>query len=174
MLILLALQLPSGCFFFNLLFTVGFYSPRLREVLAVSQLDLQSWMKSSSGGGGIKKKLELVGNWISLPYNYNKNARMWVVSTARESVGVSIVMVNSQRGGGVCSTQRGSPSQWTGPAVKWDVQKSGNLLAIRAAFVGLRVGTQRAACCWSNTNSFSFLYLKKKKQSAQLKSMTGF
>lgn len=121
-LILLALQLPSGRFFFlYLLFTVGFYSPRLRKELAVAQLDLQSRMKSSSGGERKKEKQELVGNLKSLPYNYNKNTWIWVVSAARESAGVSIVMVNSQRGA-VCATQRGSPPQWTGPGVKWEIK----------------------------------------------------
>lgn len=60
-LILLALQLPSGSFFFlYLLFTVGFYSPRLRKELAVAQLDLQSRMKSSSGGERKKKNKSLL------------------------------------------------------------------------------------------------------------------
>lgn len=112
----------QGGVFLYLLFTVGFYSPRLRKELAVAQLDLQSRMKSSSGGEREKKKKqELVGNLKSLPYNYNKNTWIWVVSAARESAGVSIVMVNSQRGA-VCATQRGSPPQWTGPGVKWEIK----------------------------------------------------
>lgn len=131
-LILLALQLPS-----RLLFTVGFYSPQLREVLAVTQLDLQSWMKSSSGGAA-KRKKKKKRSMLETDYLCHiiaiKNTQMWVVWTARESTGVSIVMVNTQRGGGGCATQQGSCAQWTGCSVKWDIKKSGNLLAIWAAF----------------------------------------
>lgn len=90
----------SGCFFFFLIFCLllGFILRGLGKCWqSLNSICSHRW-KAPVGGKG-KKIQELVGNWESLPYNYNKNTQMWVASTARESAGVSIVMVNSQRGG---------------------------------------------------------------------------
>lgn len=112
----------QGVFFFYIFcLLLGFILHGLgKSWQSLNSICSRGW-KAPVGGKGKKKKRELVGNLKSLPYNYNKNTWIWVVSAARESAGVSIVMVNSQRGA-VCATQRGSPPQWTGPGVKWEIK----------------------------------------------------
>lgn len=79
-------------------------------------------------------------------------------------------MVNSQRGG-VCATQRGSPPQWTGPGVKWEIKSPETCSPSKQLLSGWESARSRQPGCWLNTNSISFLHLKK--QSGQLNVMNS-
>lgn len=94
---------PAFCWEFYLLFTGGFCSQQLRKVLAVAQLDLQSRMKSSDGGGNGTFQKSKNCHVITIKIHKYESP------TVRESASFSIVMVNSLQGS-VCASQWGVSS----------------------------------------------------------------